>query len=435
MQKKGNFFLAHLLQNAAGRAMMRFPEKTGFGNIVTRSLAAPHQGMKTLPGNAAFGFGRGLSPEVGIIGDHFGELGEIFQNHLKRNGMSVKDLTRRDVAALQYILRGDFQKAYKVRSPVAQQLLDRVATEARNGAPEELLKRLKNPGTAPTGPLPTPPTKEQMRTFLAEAENVYKNNRLTGNLARMFGQRGNRAVNPRLQKIYRNNKDNLFGKLIKPVADRRTKSFPQQFSEAIDTANPVLNNRVANTADAAANALLAVADPGTMLFNGVKRLSSTKHVKSDNFKLPLLNKEVRNPVKPQAVWAQEQLQDAFMGIPLEGSARLGYSGRRVTPMHIESAVRDIANSADKTSLMKNYARETLDAQVMNPFTSAVKDLANGFGYAAHKAGLTSNQLNFGAETAAKALGKEVKKPDTWYRSMRNKLLGRFQKTPEIPPQQ
>ena len=61
MQKKGNFFLAHLLQNASGRAMMRFPEKTGFGNIVTRSLAAPHQGMKTLPGNAAFGFGRGLS--------------------------------------------------------------------------------------------------------------------------------------------------------------------------------------------------------------------------------------------------------------------------------------------------------------------------------------------------------------------------------------
>ncbi len=138
---------------------------------------------------------------------------------------------------------------------------------------------------------------------------------------------------------------------------------------------------------------LIAADPGTFGLNMVKRTADDHHI------MPKL--------KPGRM-VQENLQDFFVTQPMQKSFGKGLRGDYVTPLHLDTAAGELSDAyAARGALgagkkMWDFTRETVDAQVFNPFTSAAKNLSNGIGKAIHDAGITQDQL---AQAASMGAGK------------------------------
>lgn len=429
IKKQANPIIAHLLQNLAGRAMMRFPDKTGFGNVIIRNLAAPEKGMRTAGGNLLYGGAGALIPEVGIMGEKASSAGHAFYKYLKQNNIDIDDLTPRDLVVLRRAMRGDFNKAYQSNSPLAKKLTSSFLRSAFPGAGKQTMgaSRLspQDMSTIANVLQETPRlTDAQRKILFGELGKTYRNNRLTGNLAAMAETHGNRPLYPRLLAFRNRNKDNILGKLVEPFAKKRTENIFKRFNDARVEGNQRLNSIARNSADAAANAALFAVDPLTGGFNAVKRIADAKWLPKER----IMNGRLYNPAHRVGATTQRELGDMFVGDPLETSFRSGFQGNRVQPLRVEHSLGDLRRAGspqERRSLLRNWAKETADSQIVNPFTAAAKDLANGAGYAMRRAGVTEKNLS-GMARAARA-GNILPEPSapTMYRRVKSTLLDKL----------
>lgn len=401
LQKTGGIeeaIKAHILQNLVMRGLLRFPQ-LGMGKIVTRAIAAPGQGMKTVGGSALYGAAQGILPEVGILGQHINEFTKTLQEQLVRHGVSLNKLSRKDRVALHYLLQGDFNKFYNLSSKSIDNVIQ-ATIEKKSPEIGALLNKIFAAKHSPELTGLNNISKEQIRAFLTNLGETWKENRLTGNLGRYITKKRGGYAHPMLHNVYDAvGKDSLFGSIIKKPATKRKTDFLQDIEQAKGSAaHPKINEFVENAAEFTSGQAIDMLDPATGMLNGVKWLASTPFV----HKKTILGGRFANPLNAGNVLpqVQKELGNVFVTNPLKNSFEKGLSGNRINPMHIEHAASRIN---ENTGLIKKYLTETADSQVMNPVTSTAKDLSNGVGYAAYKAGITPEHIGI-AVNAAKEHG-------------------------------
>lgn len=397
MKKTANPLFAHLLQNLAGRLTMSAPKMTGTEKMFLRNMVKPDEGMATLTGNAIYGFGKSMLPELGMLNEQFAHLGKSLQKNLAEKGMSLADLSNRDIVVLRRALAGDFAKALESNSPLANELVGSVVGAYNpqlkalfdkgiltpNMIRRKAARQAKNMGKDGIGNLRSqlpidepqlPITPEQAQKLLEGFGKTWKENRLTSNLANAINTKASHRYGFKsLPNVIRPHKKGLAQKLV-------------EVNKGEDTA---LRKTVRGGADIAGNALLSL-DPLTLGWNGVKRLVDAKWL---------------GKIKPGKT-LQDNLQDFFVTQPVQNSFGKGMKGDYVQPLRLNKGlINDYREAKDSKSVfktLKNHALETLDSQVVNPYTAATKHLSNGLGKAVHDAGITPAQLaSFAAQNSEK----------------------------------
>lgn len=332
------------------------------------------------------------------MNEQFGNLGKNLAATLQEKGISLTDLSNRDIVALRRALRGDFTKALESNAPLANEvvtsaiaalrpelkpalqsgmftpnMLRRAAKQQAKGLNKQnIFSKIPNQENMPITP-------EQTQKLLEGMGKVWKDNRLTGNLSKAIDTRASERLLPGTW-------------LPEPLKRLRKKGLAQKLTEAIKGEDTQFRKGLRSAGDVAGNAALITADPGTFGLNMVKRIADDHHI------MPKL--------KPGRI-VQENLQDFFVSQPMQNSFGKGLKGDYVTPFHINTAAKELSDAyASRGTLgagkkVWDFTRETVDSQVFNPFTSAAKNLSNGIGKAIHDAEITQEQLARAASKGAK----------------------------------
>ncbi|MBR4608793.1 MAG: hypothetical protein IKO41_21615 [Lachnospiraceae bacterium] len=384
MVKKASFgtaILAHLAQNAYGRNALNYPGQLGLGKLFLRGLVKPEQGMSTVGGNLAYGAGKAIIPELEIMSNKFGDLGLAFRKQLAEHGLRFEDLSNRDIVALRRAMQGDFKKALGSRSPTAAAA---VSSLMKTVAPESAV--LFNKAKGAQSALRKDLLPEQVDQVLAGLSDVWKANRLTGNLGKYIGERGSHKATG-----------------IRGMLGRNKKGLAAKLMEASKGEDTAFRKGLRNTADAAVTGGLTVADPVTAAIGGVKRIADAKW-----FGKFRKGKEI-----------QRNLGDAFVNIPTENALNKGLQGARSSQMEFSKVPGELADAYREGGVLGaagkgwGYVKDTADAQVMNPFTNAVKNLATDVGNVFHRVGITPEHVQQLKNTGA--LSNGVPKEKTMYR--------------------
>ena len=351
-----------------------------------RSLLNPDQPMRTPIGSMLFGLAKGVLPEIGSVRDELIPIGKKLEQTFARKNITPETLTPRDMVAAKRMLAGDLVGAFKARAPRGRELvLDLVEAIGSGGKTLKFgdMDATKFVNAIRSGEI----SQDKVIKMLEGMSHTIQNNRATGYLSRSLTRRGGEVVHPRINAAYNKLKNIpgvglVAGPILKPLANRRTTNVLDAAIEALEPAkNPRLNNVLQNVGDAASTVTLSVADPWTGLVNAVKRGASSPYLSK-----PTIG-NIRNPISGPGKTIQENLSDQFVSLPLEDSFNKGLQGERVTPFDLIRAHKEFSRSQNKLKLLKDYGLETGDSQIINPVTSSLKDLANGFGYAIHNAGI------------------------------------------------
>lgn len=387
-EKRGNFILGHALQNLAGRALMRYPDKLGLEKMFLRGMVKPGEGMSTYMGNAMLGVGQGAMPELAILGEKFSHMGAKFEEALKSHGVSKSDLSNRDIVALRRAMRGDIAKAVGSRAPLADKavisLLESIDPNIKSLVDSGMItpallrssarKSIKGirpedvSGSLESGMQISP---EQAGILMEGIGRTFRENRLLGNLVRSLDTRASARAYP----------DRKF--MPGFLRDRRKKGLAQKLREAQAGDEDAISLTLRRGGTLLGEGAITMVDPGTGALNAVKYVADA----------PWLGK-----VKPGKI-VQENLQDIFVTQPMTKSYQKGMAGNYVQPFRVEKAPGELLSAvksrdaAGAHKKLKDYVTETVDAQAFNPMTSAAKHLSNGIGAALHDAGITQAQIN------------------------------------------
>lgn len=387
-EKRGNFILGHALQNLAGRALMRYPDKLGLEKMFLRGMVKPGEGMSTYKGNAMLGVGQGAMPELAILNEKFNHMGTKFEEALKRHGINKSDLTNRDIVALRRAMRGDIVKAVGSRAPAADKavmsLLESIDPNIKSlvdsgmitpgllrGYARKAARGINPESVAGSLESCVQITPEQAGILMEGIGRTFKENRLLGNLVRSLDTRSTARAYPD-------------SKLMPGfLRGRRKKGLAQKLREAQEGDEDVISMTLRRGGTLLGEGAITAVDPGTGALNAVKYMADA----------PWLGK-----IKPGRI-VQENLQDIFVSQPLAKSYQKGMAGNYVQPFRVEKAPGELLSAvkgrdaAGAHKKLKDYVAETVDAQAFNPMTSAAKHLSNGIGAALHDAGITQAQIN------------------------------------------
>jgi hypothetical protein len=196
--------------------------------------------------------------------------------------------------------------------------------------------------------------------------------------------------------------------IVGKLARARNKGLAQKLREASQGEDTRGRQFLRGAGDAVGNAAFLVGDPASFVVNNMKRMADAKWL--------------RGTAAGRAV--QDSLGDVFVNRPMAKSFQKGLGGAYVHPFHAERAAPEVAQAYRSEgvqgviSRLAEYGRETVDSQALNPFTAAMKHLANGAGKALHDAGITQGQVSAAVRKAGNVVSLPKPKARTFsYKAM------------------